>query len=272
MSFIKDDIMSKDIKQALYNNEFEVYYQPQYNLKLKKIVGFEALIRWKNPKYDNESPLKYIEMAEKNGMINEIGNFVLRKAFKFANTLKNNDIHISVNISPVQLMQVGFVNDFLKLFVDNELSEKSICVEITETYLINNFEEVIAKLKILQEKGIHVHLDDFGSGYSSMQYLKDLPINAIKVDKEFTKGIEIDKYSRVIVAKLITLAKDLGLYAIVEGVETPAELAYLNKINCEIIQGYIIGQAVQQEEAVKMINEFELSSNVQTIKKHRKIV
>jgi diguanylate cyclase (GGDEF)-like protein len=272
MAYIKDDIMSKDIKQALYNNEFDVYYQPQYDLKQNRITGFEALIRWRNPKYANESPLKYIEMAEKNGMINEIGDFVLRKSFEFAKQLSSKDVHISINVSPVQLMQVGFINDFLKLYHDYGLTSNQICVEITETYLINNFNVVIAKLKILQENGINVHLDDFGSGYSSMTYLKDLPINAIKIDKEFTKSLDFDKYSRVIVAKLTSLAKELGLFTIIEGVETPEELTYLTRINCEIIQGYIIGPAVPKDKAEKMIDEFQLQQNVQTIKKNRKIV
>ncbi len=267
LALLKDEIMSKDIGQALLNREFDVFYQPQYSLKQKKIIGYEALLRWKNPKYASESPLKYIELAEKNGMINEIGKFVLEETFAFAEYLKDTGVHISINLSPVQLMQVGFLNEFIKMFDDHKLTKKSICIEITETYLINNFDEAISKLKILAEKGIHIHLDDFGSGYSSMQYLKNLPINAIKIDKEFTKAIEYDKYSRVIVTRLINLAKDLDLYVIVEGVETQGELNYLSKTNCDIIQGFLIGKAVPKQEAISLLTNFTMPKGTPTAKK-----
>ena len=113
---------------------------------------------------------------------------------------------------------------------------------------------------MLSDRGIHIHLDDFGSGYSSMQYIKNLPIDAIKIDKEFTKALEYDKYSRAIVSRLLNLAKDLDLYAIVEGVETTGELNYLSKTSCDIIQGYLIGKATPKQEALSIISNFSLSS------------
>lgn len=129
---------------------------------------------------------------------------------------------------------------------------------------------MVEKLRILKEHGFHIHLDDFGSGYSSMQYLKYLPINAIKIDREFTKNLEIDHYSRVIVSELLTLARELNLYCIVEGVETEAEYQYLNRAKCDIIQGFLIAHALPKERAISLLQEFDIQNLLQENRKKRR--
>ena len=255
-SLSRDQIMEQDLVKAIENKEFKMFFQPQFNTKIKRIVGFEALIRWDNPKYRLDSPEHFITIAEKNGMITEIGRFVIEETFKFAKKIERTGIHISMNVSPVQLLQSGFVNELIDAFNAHELKEGSIAVEITETFLMENSDVVISKLKLLRDAGFAVHLDDFGVGYSSMLYLKDLPVDTIKIDKEFTKHMISDKYSRVIVTKIVQIAVNLGLSVIAEGVETERQADILLKAGCRIIQGYLISKAIPDEEAIELIKSY----------------
>ncbi|HCZ23896.1 MAG TPA: hypothetical protein DHV05_03445, partial [Acholeplasmataceae bacterium] len=176
----REQRMESDLANAIKNQEFYMVLQPQFNNQEERIIGFEALIRWNNPKYQSESPLKFIQMAERNNMIIDIGRIALHETFQIAKELEPYDVHISLNISPVQILQAGFVSEVISVFEQYELKKHSISLEITETFLIGSFDLVINKLKLLQKYGFDIHLDDFGTGYSSLQYLKDLPINTIK--------------------------------------------------------------------------------------------
>ena len=193
------------------NNEFEMYLQPQYDTEINKICGCEMLIRWNNPKYYHQSPAYFIQMAEQNGLIIQLGRFINETAMKIAKQLEPYGIDLSVNVSPVQILQAGFVQEFIDIAEKYEVNKERISLEITESFLMENFDIVNEKLKILKRYGFHIHLDDFCTGYSSMLYLKELPINAIKIDKEFTKFLNIDTYSRAIVNKIASLAKNLEL-------------------------------------------------------------
>jgi EAL domain-containing protein (putative c-di-GMP-specific phosphodiesterase class I) len=188
--------MERDMNYALEHDEFVMYYQPQYSLKRKKIEGFESLIRWDNDKYRKVSPQEYIELAEKNGDIVEIGRLINRQVFRAAKSFEPYGVHLSINVSPAQLMQSGFVDELLTEFKKNALKPGAICVEITETFLMENYQLIISKLNILKANGFSLHLDDFGTGYSSMLYLKELPIDTIKTDKEFIKNLASDDASR----------------------------------------------------------------------------
>lgn len=258
----RDQIMEQDLRTAIGNNEFVMFFQPQYNTKLKRIVGFEALIRWNNPKYKQDSPEHWISISEKNGMITEIGRFVIEETFKFAKLIEKTGIHISMNVSPVQLLQSGFVNDLNESFKSHKLKPGSIAVEITETFLMENSDTIISKLKLLRETGFSIHLDDFGIGYSSMLYLKDLPVDTIKIDKEFTKHMMTDKFSRVIVTKVIQIALNLNLNIIAEGVETDKQADVLLKTGCDVIQGYLISRAVSAENAIELIKKY-IGNNIE---------
>jgi len=250
------DQMEADIETGLINNEFEMHLQPQFDIVSNKVSGFEALIRWNNPKYRDKSPQQFIEIAEQRGHMLDIGRFVLTESFKLAKKLEEFNVHISVNVSPVQLLQVGFVNLLIDEFQSLNLKKGSVAIEITETLLMGNFSLVVEKLKMLKEKGFHIHLDDFCTGYSSMLYLKDLPVDTIKIDKEFTKYIETDKTHENIVRTICSLGSSLNLGIVCEGVENQTQADMIKKMGCRVIQGYLIGKAMPYDEAVVLLEKY----------------
>ena len=253
--------MEADLANAIIKNEFRMVFQPQYHNEEGKIIGFEALIRWSNPRYASESPLKFIRMAEQNSMIIDIGRIALHETFLAAKELEPYGVEVAINISPVQMLQAGFVNEIISVFEQYELKKGTIALEITETFLIDSFELVIAKLKILKKYGFKIHLDDFGTGYSSLQYLKDLPINAIKIDKAFIDEVEDDAHSRAIVHMISNLAKDIELEVIAEGVETDKQNQIVYKHGCDIIQGYLVSQPVPKDNAIQLIKQYNIEKS-----------
>lgn len=250
--------MELDLANAIKKNEFKMVLQPQLNNNSNKIVGFEALIRWKNPAYANESPLKFIKMAEQNGMIIDIGRIGLHETFMIAKEMEPYHITISLNVSPVQMLQAGFVNDLISIFEQYDLKKGSIALEITETFLIDSFELVITKLNLLKKYGFDIHLDDFGTGYSSLQYLRDLPINALKIDKTFIDEIETDAHARAIVNMMSDLAKNTNLEVIAEGVESPRQNFILKKAGCNIVQGYLVSKPVDKQVAIELVRAYNI--------------
>ena len=270
----REQRMEADLANAIKNQEFYMVLQPQYHNQDEKIIGFEALIRWNNPKYASESPLKFIQMAERNNMIIDIGRIALHETFQIAKEMEPYGVHISLNISPVQILQAGFVNEVISVFEQYELKKHSISLEITETFLIGSFDLVINKLKLLQKYGFDIHLDDFGSGYSSLQYLKDLPINTIKIDRAFVINIETDAHSRAIVNMIASLAKNIGLQVVTEGIENDRQNQLVYKAGCNIIQGYLISPPVVKSEVIRLIREFNIdhtrSIDLQKVKKEMK--
>ncbi|MBO5712087.1 MAG: EAL domain-containing protein [Acholeplasmatales bacterium] len=250
------EIMEKDLIKGLRDNEFRIHLQPQYNIIKNQIVGFEALIRWANPKYKDKSPQAFIELAEQRGYMLDIGRFVFKECFRLAKEMEAYNVHISMNVSPIQILQVGFVNEIIEEADRLKINPKNIAIEITETFLMGNFSLVNEKLKLLKEKGFHIHLDDFCTGYSSMLYLKDLPADTIKIDKEFTKYVETSKVHMNIVRAICSLATSLDLGIVCEGVESQAQSDVVRKMGCEVIQGYLIGKALPFEDAVELLNKY----------------
>lgn len=255
----REQRMEADLAVAIKNQEFYMVLQPKFNNDIEQIVGFEALVRWNNPKYQSESPLKFIEMAEKNNMIIDIGRIVLHETFQIAKEFEPYNVKIAVNVSPVQLLQAGFVNEIISIFEQYELKKHAIAIEITETFLIGSFDLVINKLKLLQKYGFDIHLDDFGTGYSSLQYLKDLPISTIKIDRAFVMDIETDAHSRAIVTMIASLAKTVGLGVVAEGIETDRQNQIAYKSGCNIIQGYLISPPVVKQEAIKLLQAYNIN-------------
>ncbi len=242
----RDEIIAQDIEKGIENNEFVVYFQPQFDLKNNVVSGFESLLRWNNEKYKNDSPYEYIRIAEKKGLIVAISKQILKQSFMAAKDLMNKGykaFHISVNISIAQLMKSGFVNEFISYYKEYDLPYSFISIEITETMLITSFDEVKDKLEQIRKYGIKVYIDDFGMGYSSLLYLNDLPVDYIKIDKEFIKHLQHNRNSRIIVSKLIAMAKELDLQVVAEGVETQYQVNFLRKNKCQFIQGWIISKA-----------------------------
>ena len=249
--------LEEDLKFALSNQNEELvqYLQPQYSLTENRIVGFESLLRWNNPKYFDKSIHKVVELAEKKGYMLELAKIIIENTFSLAKKLEKYDVSISLNLSPIQIIQAGFVSDLIAQFEKYELKTGSIALEITETFLMRNFSLVIEKLNILRKAGFKVHLDDFCTGYSSMKYLKDLPVDSIKIDQEFVKYVNTNKVNKSIVSCIATLARDLNLEVIVEGVENASQRDTVKKLGCRIIQGYLIGKAMTYEEAVELLEK-----------------
>lgn len=255
-NFTRTQVMEVDLANAIKNNEFVMFLQPQLDNKKKKIVGFEALIRWDNPKYEFESPAKFLEIAEKNNYIVDIGRYIINETFKIAKDLEDFDVRISINISPIQLLQTGFVYEIISTFNTYRLKKGSIILEITETFLMESLDEIVDKLNIIRKSGIHIHLDNFGTGYSSMLYLKELPIDSISINKEFIKELNNDQFSRSIIIQIIKLAESLGLEVIAEGVEDEKQNQFLVSNGCHVVQGYYFSRPLPKDEAIKLMIEY----------------
>lgn len=260
-------IIETDMMSGIERHEFVMYLQPQYHIVSEKIVGFEALVRWDNPKYKLDSPSEFIEIAENNNMIIDIGRIVMNETFRLAKQLEDYDIKISMNVSPVQILQAGFVMELVNAYEQYGLREHAISIEITETFLMTSFDIIIEKLKLLQSKGFDIHLDDFGTGYSSLLYLKELPINAIKIDKEFVKHSTADKHSRAIINMIIALAKNLDLEIIAEGVEDDKQFKFLQKSGADIIQGFYLGKAMKYEDAIALLKAYNIDRTASLTRK-----
>lgn len=255
----REEMMEKDLAQAIKNNELYMVMQPQYNSVSRRIVGFEVLIRWDNLKYHNESPQKFITIAEQNNMIIDIGKLIITETAKIAKELEKYDVRVSFNVSPVQLLQTGFVDEVLKIFKEHEVKSEMIGIEVTENFLISSFDLIINKLRLLRQHGYKVYLDDFGSKYSSLQYLRNLPVDAVKIDRGFIVDLEIDKHSKAIVNMITSLAKNIGLEVIAEGVENIEQNSILLKNGCEIIQGFVISKPISLNDAKILIEDFNIN-------------
>lgn len=246
-----------DIKQMLSENAFEMEYQPQYNIKQARIEGFEALFRVKKSWNVNVDTFSFITYAERTGAMVQLGDFIFDTGMKFAKSIEGKNVSVSLNVSPVQLMQAGFIENFLRIYRKYDLKSGSICVEITESFLMTNFAETLKKLTMLTQQGIKVHLDDFGTEYSSLLYIKKLPISTIKIDKEFVKDVLVSSESQAIIKFITNIAKLLNGTTICEGVETCKEFDMLNYLGCDTIQGWLISKSLKPEAAASLIDTFD---------------
>lgn len=259
---MKKGIMEKmflenSLREAVKNMEFTMNYQPILDLSSSKICGLEALIRWNSPELGPVPPSVFIKLAEENGLIIPIGNWVLRTGCSYAARLAAEgypEITVSVNISPLQLMQADFVGNVKAIAASCGVEPGRIKLEITESVLIDSFEASLKKLTELREYGFHISLDDFGQGYSSLTYLQRLPINMLKIDKAFIDDIFKNDGNNQIVYAIIGLAHRMGLTVYAEGVETEEQLQYLRSIECDAIQGYLVSRPVPESEVAGLLN------------------
>ena len=256
--FVKNVQLEHDLKTAVENLEFKLNYQPQFFSNQKYLRGVEALLRWQLKDGKFVSPAEFIPMAEKNGTIVSIGTWVIKKALEDFAEFKEKysyDGMISINISAIQLKEKNF-SGILKYYTEYyNLDPEKIEIEITESVLIEDSESTINLLKSLRDFGFKISLDDFGTGYSSLSYLRDIPINTLKIDKSFVDTMLEDESTSIITDAVIRMVKKLGLETIAEGVETEEQFEYLMKMNCDNIQGYLLGRPMPKEELVKIILE-----------------
>ncbi len=251
----KQQLMEIDLQKAIEADEFMMYLQPQYDLILDKVIGYEALLRWNNPKYIKESPAVYIRIAERSNMIIALGRLITKKVFQMVKQLEQHDIEISFNISPRQLLQPGFIHDLMALVEEYKVKPEMIGIEMTETVLVQSFELIIEKLTKLKQEGFKIHLDDFGTGYSSLSYLKNLPADVMKIDKQFVDDIETNASARTILKMMQNLGKSLKLKVIYEGVETEKQAEIIKKDGGSVIQGFLISRPVPYDDAVKLLKK-----------------
>ncbi|GFP77641.1 ABC transporter substrate binding protein [Clostridium fungisolvens] len=255
-------IMENQLRLALNKDEFVLHFQPKISLKDSRIEGFEALIRWNSETLGFVSPFRFITLAEKTGIIIQIGRWVLEKSCEFITKIHNlgyKDINISLNVSVVQLLQDDFLNMVEGIIAKSRVDSQFINLEITESILMESIDKNITKLNKLKEKSIKISLDDFGKGYSSLTYLKDMPFDTLKIDKVFIDELCSDDASKTnesIVGVIIQLAHQMGLNVVAEGVETEEQYNYLVNNKCDIVQGYYISKPVPEEQALELLKKY----------------
>lgn len=256
--FLNNASIENKLKVAVFDDNFSLNFQPQYYCKNNKLRGVEALIRWKDEDGTMIPPSLFIPIAEKNGTIIPIGNWVLEESMKKFGQWKkrfNSDMKLSINISTVQYKSASFVDDVLSMVKKYELEPSNIELEITESVFIGDFKEVVEKLMVLRDYGLKISLDDFGTGYSSLSYLKGLPIDTLKIDKSFVDTIVLDENSRIILETIVFLSKRLGLETIAEGVEDTKQYDYIRNIGCDCIQGYYLSKPLDEKGIERILLE-----------------
>ncbi|MGL5065134.1 MAG: EAL domain-containing protein [Microcoleus sp.] len=244
------------LHEALERGEFEVYFQPKVNINTWKIQGMEALLRWQHPEFGLVSPGTFIPIAEENGLIVPIGEWVLRTACsqnKAWQAALHPDLRIAVNFSARQFQQFNLVQMVANCLEKTGLAPKYLEVEITESTAMQDVEYTRNVLSQLQEMGVQIALDDFGTGYCSLNYLKKFPLNILKIDKSFVSELTTDSRQRAIANAVATLGRDLNLSVVAEGVENKEQLQCLRSLHCQEIQGYYFSSALSANEASKLL-------------------
>lgn len=255
-------LLERDIRKALENGEFHIFYQPQVCLEDHTITGLEALIRWFHPERGYIEPIEFIPLAEEVGLINRIGEWIFTKACKFSAKINKNrtdPIPVSVNVSPVQLLQHDFLYRFINIIEKTGVNPGWMVIEITESALMESHKENALKLRELKKIGIKIALDDFGTGYSSMQHLQGLPVDIMKIDRSFIRNVSKPGNGGKLTEAMIILAHRLGMSVVAEGVEEMEQYQILRKYGCDVAQGYLLYEPVPENKVIKIINK---SSNI----------
>lgn len=238
------------LRPALYLRQFHLSYQPIYRMADGRLRGFEALIRWEHPELGNITPNEFIPIAEHNGLIVPIGEWVLREACRTLTGMNQyglNNLIMSINISPLQLQDSTFSKTVLNTLEEYGLQPASLELEITENIMIYSSEAAISALSWLRAAGVRIVLDDFGTGYSSLSNLQKLPIRCLKIDKSFVKKIDLQSAERIIVEGVIKLVHKLGLEVIAEGVEYEDQYTQLREWGCNYVQGFLLGKPMEPD-------------------------
>ncbi|KAJ52984.1 diguanylate cyclase (GGDEF)-like protein [Clostridium tetanomorphum] len=254
-SYSKKWEYEKDILTALDSGQFEIYYQSIVDISKNSICSFEALLRWNHPRRGILNPLEFIDILESNGLIIDVGKFVFREVcneIKNINKLANRDISICINISEKQLSDKTFLD-----FIDETLKEtgvegKYIKFEITERCMVKSTEKILNILKQLKNREIGIIIDDFGTKYSSLNYLCDFPISGLKIDKSFINKISNSYKEFIVIKNVVQLSKELGIEVVAEGVESKRQLEILKNIHCNKIQGFIFSKPFPRKEFYKI--------------------
>ena len=246
-----------EIRKALLDNEFFLHYQPIFEAKEKKLMGFEALIRWQHPTRGLLYPIDFINIAEETKQIIPIGEWVLKTACLQAqewNHYSSKPIKIAVNLSRIQLRDETIVQKVTQALEESNLPPELLELEITKSTAMDNIEITYKQLDILQKIGVTIAIDDFGCGYSSLDHLKRFPANTLKIDRSFINDLRQD--DQAIVSAMISMAHQLKLKVIGEGVETDSQLSILSDMDCDEVQGFLLGKGVSSEEIWGILRKF----------------
>ena len=254
-----------DLRSALERNEFILHYQPQIDLRTGQIIGMEALIRWVHPTLGVVSPARFIDLAEETGLIVQIGAWVLRTACEYTKALQSQGLgylRISVNLSVRQFYQHNLVESIAAMLDETGLAPRYLELELTESLVMTDVQLAVSILQHLKLIGVKLSIDDFGTGYSSLAYLKRFPIDALKIDQSFVRDITRDQDDAAIVASIISLAHNLRLQVIAEGVETREQLSYLQLHHCDEVQGYYFSPGITGAAFEAMLREGKSLSSI----------
>lgn len=248
-------LIENDLRKALARDEFVLHFQPKLDIPTRSITGCEALIRWQHPELGRISPARFIPIAEETGLIVAIGDWVLETACREGLRLQSAGfpgLLMSVNVAAPQLKKAGFVERVLEILENTGLSPAQLELEVTESMIMHDVENVTTILQQLHDAGVQLSIDDFGTGYSSLAYLKRFPIHVLKIDQSFVRDIMTDKDDAAIVKAIIALAHSLRLGVIAEGVETLEQFDFLEAHGCNAIQGYLITRPLPVEDFIKL--------------------
>jgi diguanylate cyclase (GGDEF)-like protein len=250
----------RELHHAIDRNEFVLVYQPQLDLKTCRISGAEALLRWNHPDRGLLAPAHFIQLAEETGLIEKLGEWVLREACAQFQKWQADGIalpRVGVNVSPRQFQQKGFIDTLDKIVRDSGMRASSLEVEITESLLLEATSTVETMLMKLKSIGVQIALDDFGTGYSSLAYLKRFPVDVVKIDRSFVKDLPADEGSAAITAAIIAMAHALRKKVVAEGVETAAQAAFLRGLRCDHIQGYHLSVPLSPSDLAALVQRAE---------------
>ncbi|MUG92642.1 EAL domain-containing protein [Scytonema sp. UIC 10036] len=250
--YLRHTLERRDFRQ------FQIYYQPIVHINSGKIIAAESLLRWQHPELGMVSPTQVIPIAESTGLIVPIGEWILRsvcKQTKLWHDAGFSFLHIAVNLSVCELIQPEFSQKIIKFLLNNNLVADRIGLELTESMIMQNVDSALQNIQKVNSLGVQIAIDDFGTGYSSLVYLKQLPVNTLKIDRYFIQNVASDPQKAAITTALIQMAHNMNLKVIAEGVETEQELEFLRTYNCDAMQGFLFSRPLPAPEFEKMLIE-----------------
>jgi diguanylate cyclase (GGDEF)-like protein/PAS domain S-box-containing protein len=248
--------ISNSLRRGLEQNEFRVFYQPKVDVASGRIVAMEALVRWEHPELGLLSPVEFIQLAEENGLIMQLGEWVLRES-----CLQNvrwqsqgiMDLRVAVNLSGYQLQHTALLATIKRVLKETGMIPDHLELEITESVIMQNPDYAVSVLSVISELGIHISIDDFGTGYSSLSHLKRFSVNTLKIDKSFVRDVELSSTDAAIATAIIAMGNSLKLNVIAEGVETQAQYEFLKENKCDQVQGYLFCRPLPPAELIEML-------------------
>ena len=255
IDFLNRRYFEKELQSALIEGQIDLVYQPQYCLNTNKIIAAEALVRWHHPTIGKISPGQFIPLFEKSGLIIPLGKWIFDKACRQLQYWHSNgyEVKLSINFSFAQLHQENLIETIIQTLTKNKVDPAFLVFELTETMTIHNIANFISIIDDIRTLGIHIALDDFGTGYNSLSYLAQLNVDVLKIDKSFINKINNSKKDKIVFLSIVSLAKQLDLPIVVEGIETKEQMEFVKKVGCNIIQGFYFSEPIGGEDFGKLL-------------------